>query len=118
MIGKLKQEETLTKSNLKKGDSVRVIAGREKGKEGKVLQVIRDRHGVLVEQINLLKKHARPTQKSPKGGIIEREGMLQISNVMILCRKCDKPSRISVKVLTDGKKIRTCHRCGDIFDKE
>ncbi|MEK7703305.1 MAG: 50S ribosomal protein L24 [Nitrospirota bacterium] len=115
---KLKKEVSLIKTNLKKNDIVRVIAGREKGKEGKVLQVVRERHTILVEQVNLIKKHVRPTQKSPKGGIIEREGMLQISNVMILCQKCSRPSRIAMKVFSDDKKIRTCHRCGEFFDKE
>ncbi|MEK7747633.1 MAG: 50S ribosomal protein L24 [Nitrospirota bacterium] len=118
MISKLKKEVSLTKTSLKKGDFVRVLSGRDKGKEGKILQVNRERHVVLVEQINMIKKHTRPTQKNQKGGIVEREGILQISNVMIICKKCDKPSRIKTNVLPDGKKVRICHRCDEILDKE
>ncbi len=117
MKNKLKQETPFTKTHLRKGDSVRVIAGKEKGKEGKILQVFRDAHKIVVEQLNLIKKHTKPNAKNQKGGIIDREGALQISNVMILCRKCDKPSRIASKLLPDGKKIRVCRRCGEVLDK-
>ncbi|MBI3598657.1 MAG: 50S ribosomal protein L24 [Nitrospirae bacterium] len=116
MKTKLKLETPLTKTNLRKGDLVRVIAGKEKGKEGKVLQVIRESHKVLVEQLNLIKKHTKANSKYPKGGIVEREGVLSISNVMMLCRKCDKPSRVAMKLLSDGKKIRVCRRCGEVLD--
>ncbi|MBI3358647.1 MAG: 50S ribosomal protein L24 [Nitrospirae bacterium] len=116
MNSQLKQETPLITTNLRKGDFVRVIAGKEKGKEGKVLQVMRECNGVLVEQLNLIKKHTKANSKYPKGGIVEREGVLSISNVMILCRKCDKPSRVAMKLLSDGKKIRVCRRCGEVLD--
>jgi len=117
MKKKLKQETPLIKTNLRKGDSVRIITGKEKGKEGKILQVLKESNKVLVEQLNLIKKHTKPNAKYPKGGIVDREGALQISNVMILCRKCDKPSRIAAKLLDDGEKIRVCRRCGEVLDK-
>jgi large subunit ribosomal protein L24 len=117
MKNKLKKETVPIKTNLRKGDSVRVMSGNDKGKEGKILQVLRERGGVLVEQLKLMKKHTKPNNKYPKGGIIEKEGVIQISNVMILCQKCEKPSRIAAKILTDGKKIRVCRRCGDVLDK-
>jgi len=115
MKTKIKHETPLMKTNLRKGDFVRVISGRDTGKEGKILQVLRDRNRVFVEQINLIKKHTKPSPKNQKGGIVEREGVLQISNVMMLCRKCDKPSRVGAKLLPDGKKIRICRRCGDLL---
>lgn len=117
MKNKAKQETPFIKTSLKKGDVVRVMTGNDKGKEGKILQVLRERGGVLVEQLKLIKKHTKPNTQHPKGGIIEREGVIQISNVMILCRKCDKPSRIAAKLLTDGKKIRVCRRCGEVLGK-
>jgi len=116
MKNRLKQETPLIRTNLRKGDFVRVISGKEKGKEGKILQVMRESHKVLVEQLNLIKKHTKANPKYPKGGIVEREGALQISNIMILCRKCDKPSRVAAKLLPDGKKIRVCRRCGEVLD--
>jgi large subunit ribosomal protein L24 len=117
MKNKLKKETDPIKTHLRKGDSVRVIAGNDRGKEGKVLQVLRDRGGIVVEQLKLVKKHTKPNQKYPKGGIVEKEGVIRISNVMILCAKCDKPSRIAAKILTDGKKIRVCRRCGEALDQ-
>ncbi len=117
MKTKLKKEAPPIKTSLRKGDSVRVMSGNDKGKEGKILQVLRERGGVLVEQLKLIKKHTKPNAKHPKGGIIEMEGVIRISNVMILCRKCDKPSRIAAKFLADGKKIRVCRRCGEVLDK-
>jgi large subunit ribosomal protein L24 len=96
---------------------VGVIAGREKGKRGKVLRVLTDKGRVLVEHVNMIKKHQRPTQKLRQGGIIEREGPLALSNVLVVCSRCDKPSRTGIKVLGDGRKVRTCKRCGEAVDK-
>ena len=72
---------------------------------------------VLVEKVNMMKKHQRPTQKLRQGGIIEREGPMALSNVLPICPRCDKPSRTGVKTLADGRKIRTCKRCGESIDK-
>ena len=103
--------------HVRRGDTVGVIAGREKGKRGKVLRVLTDKGRVLVEHVNMIKKHQRPTQKLRQGGIIEREGALALSNVLVVCSRCDKPSRTGMKILGDGRKLRTCKRCGEAVDK-
>lgn len=112
------EEATSLRTKIKKGDIVHVIAGKEKGKEGKVLHVLPDKQGVVVEKLNLLKRHTRPNQTNPKGGIIEREGRIHLSNVMIVCANCNKPRRIGSKALPDGKKLRICKSCGEALDKE
>jgi large subunit ribosomal protein L24 len=106
-----------TVSHVRRGDTVGVIAGRERGKRGKVLRVLLDKGRVLVEHVNMIKKHQRPTQKLRQGGIIEREGPLALSNVLLVCARCDKPARAGVKILADGRKVRTCKRCGEAIDK-
>jgi large subunit ribosomal protein L24 len=103
--------------HVRRGDTVGVITGRERGKRGKVLRVLTDKGRVLVEHVNMVKKHQRPTQKLRQGGIIEREGALALSNVLPICGRCDKPSRTGIKVLGDGRKLRTCKRCGEPIDK-
>ena len=100
---------------IKKGDNVVVITGRDKGKRGDVTRVLADH--VLVAGINQVKKHQRPTQKVMQGGIIDKEAPLSASVVMIWCPKCQEPSRTGSKVLDDGKKVRTCARCGEVLDK-
>ena len=104
-------------SHVRRGDTVAVIAGRERGKRGKVLRVLPEAGRVVVEKINMMKKHQRPTQKLRQGGIIEREGPLALSNVLPICARCDKPSRTGIKTLADGRKIRICKRCGEAIDK-
>ncbi len=106
------------RSNLHKGDLVRVITGKEKGKEGSVLRVSLVKEAVFVERINLYKKAMKPTQSQPKGGIVELEGRLHLSNVMLLCKSCNKPTRVSKKTLPDGKKLRICKHCGDALGQE
>jgi large subunit ribosomal protein L24 len=103
--------------HVRRGDTVGVIAGREKGKRGKVLRVLTEKGRVLVEHVNMIKKHQRPTQKLRQGGIIEREGALALSNVLVVCSRCDKPSRTGMKILGDGRKVRSCKRCGEAVDK-
>ena len=104
-------------SHVRRGDTVAVIAGRERGKRGKVLRVLPEAGRVIVEKINMMKKHQRPTQKLRQGGIIEREAPLSLSNVLLVCARCDKPSRSGVTVLGDGRKVRVCRRCGETIDK-
>ena len=104
-------------THVRRGDTVAVIAGRERGKRGKVLRVLPEKGRVLVEHVNMIKKHQRPTQKLRQGGIIEREGALALSNVLVVCPRCDKPSRLGVKILGDGRKVRTCRRCGESIDR-
>jgi large subunit ribosomal protein L24 len=109
----------MTRSGLsiRKNDTVLVIAGREKGKRGKVLFVLPARERVIVERINMVKRHQRPTQKLRQGGIIEREAPLHVSNLMLICSKCDRATRIGTRVLADDRRARVCRRCGDIVDK-
>lgn len=94
-----------------------VVSGKERGKRGKVLRLLPERGRVIVEKVNMIKKHQRPTQKLRQGGIIEREGSLDLSNVMVICPKCDRPTRTGVRLLTEGKKVRVCKRCSEIVDK-
>ena len=102
--------------HVRRGDTVAVIAGRERGKRGKVLRVLPADGRVLVEKLNMMKKHQRPTQKL-QGGIIERESPLALSNVLVVCGRCDKPVRSGIKALADGRKLRVCKRCGEPIDK-
>ncbi len=115
MIGTMNKKGPLLKTQLRKGDTVRITVGREKGKEGKILQVFRERQAVLVEGLNLIKKATKPNPKNQKGGIVEKEGFISISNVMMTCPKCDQPVRLATNVLHDGKKLRICRRCGDVL---
>jgi large subunit ribosomal protein L24 len=101
---------------IRKNDSVMVIAGRERGKTGKVLRVIPDKDAVIIERLNLVKRHTRPRGPQQPGGIIEKEASIHISNLMIMCDKCNAPVRIGKKSLTDGKKIRFCRRCNEALD--
>jgi large subunit ribosomal protein L24 len=103
--------------HVRRGDTVAVIAGRERGKRGKVLRVLPADGRVLVEKLNMMKKHQRPTQKLRQGGIIERESPLALSNVLVVCSRCDKASRSGIKVLGDGRKVRVCKRCGESIDR-
>jgi len=107
----------MQQTHVRRGDTVAVIAGKERGKRGKVLRVLPVAGRVLVEKLNMMKKHQRPTQKLRQGGIIEREGPLALSNVLVVCPRCDKPGRTGIKVLTDGRKVRTCRRCGESIDR-
>ena len=104
-------------AHVRRGDTVVVVAGKERGKRGKVLRVLADSRRVLVEHVNMIKKHQRPTQQLRQGGIIERGGAFSLSNVLLLCGRCDKPTRTGTRVLGDGRKIRTCKRCGESIDK-
>jgi large subunit ribosomal protein L24 len=104
-------------AHVRKGDTVIVVAGKERGKKGKVLRVIPEKGRVVVERINMIKKHQRPTQKIRQGGIIEREGAIHLSNVMLLDPSSDKPTRVGMKALSDGKKVRVARRSGEMLDK-
>jgi len=106
-----------TSVHVRKGDTVAVITGRERGKRGKVLRVSPEKGRVLVEHVNMVKKHQRPTQKLRQGGIIEREGAMALSNVLLVCSRCDKASRTGIKLLADGRKVRVGRRGGEVLDK-
>jgi large subunit ribosomal protein L24 len=101
---------------IRKNDSVMVIKGRERGKTGKVLRVIREKDAVIIERVNLVKRHTRPRGPQQPGGIVEKEASLQSGNVMIMCDKCNAPVRIGHKILADGRKIRICRRCHEALD--
>jgi large subunit ribosomal protein L24 len=103
--------------SIKRNDTVQVMAGKEKGKRGKVLIVLPERERIIVERVNFIKRHQRPTQKVRQGGIIEREGSLHVSNVMLVCGKCDKPTRTGTQVLADGRRVRVCKKCHETLDK-
>ncbi len=102
---------------IKKNDKVIVIAGKEKGKIGAVLKVDPERERVIVEKINIVKKHARPGATTAQGGIIEKEAPLPISNVMMVCNKCTEATRIGMRVLEDGSKVRVCKKCDEPMDE-
>ncbi len=105
-----------SKCHLKKNDKVKVMTGKDAGKIGKVIRVDRKKQRLLVEHINVVKKHTRPSAQTGQGGILESEAPIHWSNVMLMCSKCVTPARIRMKRLEDGKKIRTCSRCGEIQD--
>ena len=101
-----------------KNDQVKVIVGKSLDKVGRVLRVMRDKNRVVVEGVSLLKRHTRANpSKNIKGGIVERESPIHISNVMILCGSCNQTTRIGHSLLSDGKKIRVCRKCGSSLDK-
>ena len=102
--------------HVRKGDTVVVVAGKEKGKRGKVLRILTKKERVLVERVNMVKRHTKPSQKHPQGGIIEKEGSIELSNVRLFCPKCDGPRRTGVKVREEGKKQRICRKCGEVFE--
>lgn len=101
---------------IRKNDSVMIIAGKERGKTGKVLRVLPDEDRVIVERVNLVKRHSKPKGPQQPGGIIEKEAAIHASNIMIMCDKCNAPVRIGRKFLADGKKIRICRRCSEALD--
>ncbi|HAM52902.1 MAG TPA: 50S ribosomal protein L24 [Nitrospiraceae bacterium] len=102
---------------IKKQDTVAVIAGKEKGKKGRVLSVVPSDNNVIVEKINVIKKHMKPNKTYSQGGIIEKEAPLHLSNVMLVCPKCNKPTRIANVILEGGKKVRSCKKCKEVIDQ-
>lgn len=101
---------------IKKNDTVQVMAGKDKGKRGRVLKVFPERARVLVEKINMIKRHTRPSQENQQGGIVEKEGSIHLSNAMPVCKKCDGPVRVRHQKLKDQKKVRLCAKCGEALD--
>ena len=106
------------KSRIKKGDLVMVIAGKERGKTGKVLDVQVKSGRMTIEKLNMIKRHTKPNAKNKQGGILEREGSINASNVMAYCESIQKPSRIRIKVLEDGRKVRVYQKApAELLDK-
>lgn len=102
--------------HLKKDDKVKIVAGRDKGKIGKIQRVYPKKKRVLVENINMVKKHLKPSMQNRQGGIVENEAPIDWSNAMLMCGKCIKPVRVKYQTLDDGKKVRKCVACDEIID--
>lgn len=103
---------------IRKGDQVRVMAGRDAGKTGRVLSINAKKNTVVVEHVAIMKRHTRPNPaKNIKGGIVEREAAINVSNVMVVCANCGKHTRIGHSILPDGTKVRSCKRCAGTLDK-
>jgi len=103
--------------HIRQNDKVMVIAGKDRGKIGTVLKMITKKERAVVEKLNIVKRHTRAGPKSAKGGIIEKEAPVHISNLMLVCGKCAEATRAGKKVLEDGSKVRFCKKCGEILDK-
>jgi large subunit ribosomal protein L24 len=104
--------------SIRKGDTVRVMNGKSAGRSGRVLSVNPRKNTVIVEHAHIIKRHTRPNpSKNIKGGIVEREAPINVSNVLIVCSNCGKHARIGHSVLPDGSKVRVCKRCGTTLDK-
>ena len=103
--------------HVRKGDQVVVIAGKEKGKRGRVLRLATDKGRVVIERVNMVKRHTKPTQRNPRGGILEKEGSVEASNVALWCGKCVAPRRAKSDEDKEGqKKRRICVKCGTVFE--
>lgn len=104
--------------HIRKNDTVLVLAGKDKGRTGRVLRVMPSEGRAIVERVNFVRKHTKANpQRNIKGGILEREAPVDASNLMVVCGECGKPARVGHKFLDDGKKVRTCRRCGGILDR-
>jgi large subunit ribosomal protein L24 len=102
--------------HVRKGDQVVVIAGKEKGKRGRVLRLMTGNGRVVIERVNMVKRHTKPTQRNPRGGILEKEGSVEASNVALWCGKCVAPRRAKVEEKEGQKKRRVCVKCGTVFE--
>jgi large subunit ribosomal protein L24 len=103
---------------IRKNDNVVVTTGKDRGKRGRVVRVVPDKNRVIVEGLNVIKRHTKPNpQRNVKGGVVEREAALHASNVQLVCPECGKPTRIGKKILGDGRKVRICRKCEGVVDK-
>ncbi|MDD5438914.1 MAG: 50S ribosomal protein L24 [Candidatus Omnitrophica bacterium] len=100
---------------IKKDDVVMVLAGRDRGKSGKVLQVMHEAHKVLVEGVNFVKRHTRKTNQNQQGGIVTKEAPIDISNLAIFCKRCNRGTKTGINILRDGSKARYCKKCNEVF---
>lgn len=103
---------------LKKDDQVEVIAGKDKGRVGKILRILPAENKAIVERINMIKRHTKPTEMNQQGQIVEREAAIHVSNLQLICPECTKTGRIGKKILEDGTKIRFCKSCGESIEKK
>ncbi len=102
---------------IRKGDTVQVISGDERGRRGKVLKVFPKRNRAIVEGVNFIVRHTRPTGVNQQGGRLEKEAPLHVSNLMLVCPSCDRPTRVRIRRQDDGTRLRMCHRCGEIIEE-
>ena len=102
--------------DIKKNDTVMVSSGDEKGKKGRVIAISSEGSRLFIENVNMIKKHMKPNKQFQQGGLIDKEAPLHMSNVMFVCSKCDKPTRLGNKVLETGRKVRACRKCGEVID--
>ncbi len=105
------------KIHVRKGDTVLVLSGKDAGKKGKVVRTVPDEGKVVVEGVNIIKKHMRPTQKVMQGGIINQEAAMASAKVMLVCSRCGSPTRSAGKTLADGRTVRACRKCGEVLEK-
>ncbi|HLC29899.1 MAG TPA: 50S ribosomal protein L24 [Dehalococcoidia bacterium] len=103
-------------ARIRKNDTVLVIAGKERGKRGTVARILPEKNRVMVEGVNIVKRHMKPRGATQPGGIVEKEAPLHLSNVMLVCTRCDHPVRVSFRLLEGGAKVRVCRHCGEIVD--
>ncbi len=101
---------------IRKNDNVMVVSGKEKGKKGRVIAVYPDTNRLLIEKLNMIKRHTRPNQQLRQGGIVERESPIAASNVRLICSKCDKPTTVSRRAEGDGPRVRFCRECNESID--
>lgn len=104
------------KVHVKKADKVVVLSGKDIGKKGKVMEVIPKEGKVIVESVNIIKRHVKPRNQYEQGGIVKQEGAIHASKVMLICDKCNRPTRISKRILEDGSKARVCKKCNEVID--
>ncbi len=103
---------------IRKSDNVIVTTGKDRGKRGRVLRVVAEKNRLIVEGVNMIKRHTRANpQRQIKGGVVEREASLHASNVQLVCPECGKPTRLGRKILGDGRKVRICRKCEGVVDK-
>ncbi|MDR0654083.1 MAG: 50S ribosomal protein L24 [Synergistaceae bacterium] len=107
----------MSKMRLRKGDRVYIISGKDKGKEGNILRRNVSKDTIVVENVNMITKSTRPSQKNPRGGLVKMEAPVNAAKAMLVCPSCGKPTRVGRAYLDSGKKVRLCKKCGEIVDK-
>jgi len=104
--------------SIRKNDNVVVLAGRDRGKRGRVLSVAPAKERVVVEGVNMIKRHTKPNpQRNIKGGVVEREGTIALASVQVVCPECGRPTRVGNRLMGDGRKVRVCRKCDGVIDK-
>ena len=105
------------KYKIKKNDTVMVVTGRDRGKTGKVMRILPERGRVVIERLNIVKRHSKPRGAQSPGGIVEKEAPIDISNVQLICPTCNAPKRVGIQIAPDGRKQRVCKKCSTVLDK-